>query len=148
MLSRTDSPTIDLMFPATRAQGRVARLLLEGNSTRQISRAVGIVPGTVKHHVAALLRANGLQSRFQFIARHAHVLQCSLEERNAAPLSSREKVVAAHVAAGLSDKEIAAVTGRSISTIKHQLRSMRRKLRVHQRALIIRRLHCSGLAAA
>jgi DNA-binding CsgD family transcriptional regulator len=62
-------------------------------------------------------------------------------------LSPAERRVAELVAAGLSYKEIARRLDRSVSTIDHQLRSVRRKLGARSNSRLVRML-ADQLAAA
>lgn len=55
-------------------------------------------------------------------------------------LTPAERLVAAHVAQGLSNKEISSALGRAEPTIKHQLASACRKLGVQSRCQLIVRL--------
>jgi len=57
-----------------------------------------------------------------------------------AQLTPAERLVAVHVAQGLSNKEISSVLGRAEPTIKHQLASALRKLGVQSRCQLIVRL--------
>ena len=54
-----------------------------------------------------------------------------------ARLTQAERDLVPHVARGLSDKEIATVLGKSVPTVKNQLRSVYEKLRVSNRARLI-----------
>jgi DNA-binding CsgD family transcriptional regulator len=64
-----------------------------------------------------------------------------------AQLTPAERRVAELVAAGLSYKEIARRLDRSVSTIDHQLRSVRRKLGARSNSRLVRML-ADQLAAA
>jgi DNA-binding NarL/FixJ family response regulator len=83
--------------------------------------------------------------------KHLRLVPASLLVGAACPLPSRttdllgrltpaERLVAVHVAQGLSNKEIAAALGLAEPTIKHQLSSSMRKLGVQGRCQLIVRL--------
>ena len=55
-------------------------------------------------------------------------------------LTPAERMVAVHLAQGLSNKEIAAALGRALPTVKHQVSAAMRKLRVQSRYQLIVRL--------
>ena len=57
-----------------------------------------------------------------------------------AGLTPAERLVATHVAQGLSNKEIAAALGRAEPTIKHQISAAMQKLGVQSRCRLIVRL--------
>jgi DNA-binding NarL/FixJ family response regulator len=57
-----------------------------------------------------------------------------------AELTPAERLVAAQVAQGLSNKEISSALGRAEATVKHQLSSTMRKLGVQSRCQLIVRL--------
>ena len=59
-------------------------------------------------------------------------------------LSPAERVVAAHLCLGLSNREIAVVLGKSQATVKNQVSTCLRKLGVATRARLIARLHGLG----
>ena len=52
-------------------------------------------------------------------------------------LSAAERIVAGHVRAGLTNREIAAVTGKSESSVKRQVSACLRKFRVPTRARLM-----------
>ena len=64
-----------------------------------------------------------------------------------ARLAAAERRVAELVAAGLSYKEIARRLDRSVSTIDHQLRSVRRKLGARSNSRLVRLLADQNAAA-
>jgi len=61
----------------TPRQADVLRLLVEGKCDKQIVRATGLSPGTVKVHTGAVFRALGVTSRTQAIVAVAR--RCGIE---------------------------------------------------------------------
>lgn len=51
----------------TSRQRDVLRLLAEGRSTKEIARVLGLGPGTVKIHLAAIFRALNAQNRTEAV---------------------------------------------------------------------------------
>jgi len=58
-----------------------------------------------------------------------------------AGLSAAERVVAAYVCRGLTNKEIALTLGKSVATVKNQVAACLCKLGVSNRARLIARVH-------
>lgn len=69
----------------------------------------------------------------------ASPMLCQLPALNAPldRLTPAERLVAVHVAQGLSNKEISTVLGRAEPTVKHQLANALRKLRLQSRCQLI-----------
>jgi DNA-binding NarL/FixJ family response regulator len=61
----------------TPRQADILRLLVEGKCDKQIMRATGLSPGTVKVHTGAVFRALGVTSRTQVIVAVAR--RCGIE---------------------------------------------------------------------
>ncbi len=61
--------------PLTRRQLDVLQLLAKGQSNRQIAAALAIAEGTVKVHVAAILKALGVNSRSEAVYRASGLLR-------------------------------------------------------------------------
>lgn len=58
-------PSIAERFRLTAAQSRVAELLAQGKTNREIAELLGLSEGTVKVHVSAILRAMNVRNRAQ-----------------------------------------------------------------------------------
>jgi DNA-binding NarL/FixJ family response regulator len=68
---------MDRLSPAER---RVALLIVEGCSTKEISAHLGRAEATVKHQTQEILRACAVPSRARFIAAYYQELLCPLGE--------------------------------------------------------------------
>lgn len=68
----------------------------------------------------------------------------SVDEARLARLSPRLRRVAAELALGLSDKEIAARTGLSLRTVRTYVAAIHRELKVHSRGELVALLHRAG----
>jgi DNA-binding NarL/FixJ family response regulator len=75
--SRFQNILLDRLTPAER---RVAMLLIEGFSNKEISTHLGRAEPTVKHQTQEILRACGVPSRARFIAAYYQQLLCSMRE--------------------------------------------------------------------
>lgn len=64
----------DTLETLSRRQNEVLRLLVEGKSNKEMARALGLSPGTVKFHLAALFRHLGVVNRVEAAAAGARLL--------------------------------------------------------------------------
>jgi DNA-binding CsgD family transcriptional regulator len=69
-VSRWPATQHSLLNKLTPAEQRVALLLAEGLSNKEISARLGKAEPTIKHQIAAILRATDVPSRARFIARY------------------------------------------------------------------------------
>jgi DNA-binding NarL/FixJ family response regulator len=73
VLSAVDRELDDLDLLSNR-QREVLRLLVEGQSNKEMARSLGLSPGTVKFHLAALFRHLGVVNRVEAAAAGARLL--------------------------------------------------------------------------
>ena len=115
----------------------VARLLATGASHAEVAARLSVSAHTVAHHAGAVYRKTLTGNRTGLAARS------TLEPPNpgvVAALTDRERQVVTLLLEGSSNKEMAVVLGLSVSTVSNHLQKIYRKLNVHDRVALIRRL--------
>jgi DNA-binding NarL/FixJ family response regulator len=116
---------------------QVAELIAAGASHAEVAASLEVSVHTVAHHAGAVYRKTLAGNRKTLAARAA----TEQPSRGAlAALTSREREVAVLLRAGSSNKEIAMGLGLSVATVSNHLQSIYRKLVVHDRVALIRRL--------
>ena len=115
----------------------VAALIAAGASHAEIAASLAVSVHTVAHHAGAVYRKTLAGNRKTLAARATpdHPSRGAL-----ASLTSREREVAALLRAGSSNKEIACALELSAATVSNHLQSIYRKLGVHDRVALIRRM--------
>ena len=115
----------------------VAELIAAGASHAEVAASLAVSVHTVAHHAGAVYRKTLAGNRKALAARAA----AEQPSRGAlAALTHREREVAALLRAGSSNKEIAGALQLSVATVSNHLQSIYRKLAVHDRVALIRRL--------
>lgn len=92
-------------------EAEVARAVLAGQDVDEIAAALFLTPGTVRAHLSRVLCAFGVATRVGLLAA---VGVAAVEPAARPPLSPRQEVVAALVAAGRTNKQVAAEIGISV----------------------------------
>lgn len=109
----------------TPQQKQVAAYVAEGATNAEIADQLGIAASTAAHHVSAVLRKSGLESRWQLQK------TADLAERiQALPLSRRQRQILQSRLSGLSTAATAAKHGIGEVTVRNHLRAVYRALGV------------------
>jgi DNA-binding NarL/FixJ family response regulator len=115
----------------------VAELIAAGASHAEVAASLAVSVHTVAHHAGAVYRKTLAGNRKTLAARAV----AEPPSRGAlAALTNREREVAVLLRAGSSNKEIAAALRLSVATVSNHLQSIFRKLGVHDRIALIRRI--------
>lgn len=96
-------------------EAEVARAVLAGHGVEDIAAALFLAPGTVRTHVSRVLCAFGVATRVGLLAA---VGVDAVEPAARPPLSPRQEEVAALVAAGRTNKQVAAEIGISVKGVE------------------------------
>lgn len=125
---------MDLELP-TRREAEVVALVVEGLTNAAIARRLKVSPRTIQSHLRSVMERLEVHSRTELAIA---ALSCDLVPRTredladrairTQALSPRERKLAALVAEGLSDREIARRLVVSLHTVKAQLASARKKV--------------------
>jgi DNA-binding NarL/FixJ family response regulator len=115
----------------------VAELIAAGASHAEVAANLAVSVHTVAHHAGAIYRKT-LAGNRKTLAARAATEQPSRGALSA--LTNREREVAVQLRAGSSNKEIAGALQLSVATVSNHLQSIYRKLGVHDRVALIRRL--------
>jgi DNA-binding NarL/FixJ family response regulator len=132
--SLQNNPVIGVLSPR---ESEVAELIAAGASHAQVAASLSVSVHTVAHHAAAVYRKTLAGNRKTLAARSA---AGQPGRDTVAVLTHREREVTALVRAGSSNKEIASALRLSIATVSNHLQRIYRKLGVHDRVALIRRL--------
>lgn len=96
-------------------EAEVARAVLAGQDVEEIAAALFLAPGTVRTHVSRVLCAFGVATRVGLLA---VVGVDAVEPAARPPLSPRQEEVAALVASGRTNKQVAAEIGISVKGVE------------------------------
>lgn len=96
-------------------EAEVARAVLAGQDVEEIATALFLSPGTVRAHVSRVLCAFGVATRVGLLAA---VGADAVQPAAPPPLSPRQEEVAALVAAGRTNKQVAAEIGISVKGVE------------------------------
>lgn len=96
-------------------EAEVARAVLAGQEVDEIAAALFLTPGTVRAHVSRVLCAFGVATRVGLLA---VVGVAAVEPAARPPLSARQEEVATLVAAGCTNKQVAAEIGISVRGVE------------------------------
>jgi len=142
LLLRADAhPHVDALFgahvPLTPTERAIARDMAAGARDREIAAATGKALRTVHTHARAVLSKCDVSSRAELAARVAARSGVGATvTRPAARLTRRETEVAARVAVGRANKDIAFELGVSTSSVETWVARLRSKLGVPTRAAL------------
>jgi DNA-binding NarL/FixJ family response regulator len=114
----------------------VAKLLADGASHAEVAATLSVSIHTVAHHASAVYRKT-LAGNRKALAARVVADQASVA---VAALTTREHEVVGLLREGASNKEIAAALRLSVATVSNHLQSIYRKVGVHDRVALIRRL--------
>jgi DNA-binding CsgD family transcriptional regulator len=121
----------------TPQQRQVAELVVRGATNREVATRLFISAHTVNHHLRGIFRTVGVTSRRELrtaLASRAGTSQLG----QFAGLTGQEQAVACRVAAGASNREVAAELFLSPSTVDYHLRKVFRKLGISSRHELVR----------
>jgi DNA-binding NarL/FixJ family response regulator len=122
----------------------VADLIAAGASHAEVAASLSVSVHTVAHHAAAVYRKTLVGNRKALAAR---VVAEEPSEAFAA-LTNREREVAWLLRGGSSNKEIASALCLSTATVGNHLQNIYRKLGVHDRVALIRRLSAAPVGGS
>ena len=109
----------------------VLMLVASGGTRDDISRELGMAPGTVASHMTRIYRALGARNAAHAVAlAHGCGVMSARPEPPAPFVSRRERQVLAGLAHGLTSAQVAVHLSLSIETVKTHLRRVYRKLDV------------------
>lgn len=115
--------------PLTHREIQVLTLVAAGGTREEISRSLGMAPGTVASHMARIYRALGARNAAHAVALAHGVGVIAPQPLPAAPfVSRRERQVLAGLAYGLTSAQVALSLSLSNDTVKTHLRRVYRKL--------------------
>jgi len=113
----------------TNREIQVLTLVAAGGTREEISRSLGMAPGTVASHMARIYRALGARNAAHAVALAHGVGVIAPQPLPAAPfVSRRERQVLAGLAYGLTSAQVALSLSLSNDTVKTHLRRVYRKL--------------------
>jgi DNA-binding CsgD family transcriptional regulator len=114
---------------------QVLTLVASGGTRDEISRQLGMAPGTVASHMSRIYRALGARNAAHAVAlAHGSGVMPARPQPPAPFVSRRERQVLAGLAYGLTSAQVAVYLSLSIETVKTHLRRVYRKLDVSCRA--------------
>lgn len=119
----------------SRREIEVLTLVASGDTREEISRQLGMAPGTVASHMSRIYRAMGARNAAHAVAlAHGTGVMTPRLQPFAQLVSRRERQVLAGLALGLTSAQVAMYLSLSIETVKTHLRRVYRKLGVSSRA--------------
>lgn len=114
---------------------QVLTLVASGGTRDEISRQLGMAPGTVASHMSRIYRALGARNAAHAVAlAHGSGVMTARPQPPAPFVSRRERQVLAGLAHGLTSEQVAEYLSLSIETVKTHLRRVYKKLGVTCRA--------------
>lgn len=125
-------------------EAEVARAVLAGQEVEEIAASLFVSPGTVRAHVSRVLCAFGVATRVGLLAA---VGVAAVEPAARPPLSPRQEEVAALVAAGRTNKQVAAEIGISVKGVEKHVGDILARWGVGSR-FELARIWWAGRAAA
>lgn len=124
----------------TPTQEVVARLAATGLSNAEIAAVLVVSPRTVEDHVAAVLARLGVASRIGLITGGAAATSVRLSPAAGTLLTPRQREVAALLATGAANADIATALGITRKAVEAHLAGIYRRLEVGNRAAAVARL--------
>jgi DNA-binding NarL/FixJ family response regulator len=141
-------PESERLVPLSRAEREVVQLMLQGESNGAIAFRRGTSVRTIANQLSAAYRKLGVGSRAELaraiLPSDSRSLSTMSERWSMQGLTPRECQVAAYVATGHSNKQVAITLGLSVSTAGAYAASAMHKLGVTTRVELVRR--CAVLA--
>jgi DNA-binding CsgD family transcriptional regulator len=116
---------------------QITNLILQGNDTVPMARALGISPHTVRVHTSRILAAFGVGTRIQLVARFGETLPESTSTTD--QLTPRQREVVSRAADGASNAEIAAELGIGVKAVEKHLAAASERLGARSRLDLITR---------
>jgi DNA-binding NarL/FixJ family response regulator len=118
----------------------VARLVIEGLSTKQIAARLGIKPSSVIAHLKALYSLHRVRGRARFIAKLRPDLTPDTVSTLTRPRTPRRDQIESLLARGHTYAQITEETGLAIATVYKHAKSLFKHHNVHTRAQLIAKL--------